>query len=79
VRESFIGRLIDDVRGLLRLLTIVSACFAVGTVIFGLSKPAERGGAMAWALFVGAFTGVCAALWASVEWWRRVRAEPRKR
>jgi hypothetical protein len=71
--DFLVSRLIDDVRGLLRLLTIVSVCFAVGTAVFGLVHPQERAGATAWALFVVAFAAICAVLWAVVERWRSAR------
>ena len=72
--DLIVSMMIDDVRGTLRVLTIVFACFAVGTAAFGLARPEERGGAMAWALVVMVLAIVLAALWALVERWRRGRA-----
>lgn len=71
--DFVVKKLIDDLRGTLRLLTTVSLCFAIGTVAYGILKPAERSGAMAWALVVAAIALICAALWAGIERWRRVR------
>ena len=76
--DFIINKLIDDLRGSLRVLTIISLLFAIGTVAYGIAKPEERSGAMAWALFVAAFAAICAALWAGVERWRRVRAKDSK-
>lgn len=76
--DFIINKMIDDLRGNLRLLTIVSLCFAIGTVAYGIAEPAERSEAMAWALFVAAFAAICGALWAGTERWHRARAQGRK-